>query len=197
MPLIICPECKKEVSSEALACIHCGYPIAKNHFQSQGEPVNSTDVTYIPATAGDRFSFLFMSFVLGIGGLFLFIIPIIGWILGILCTLGAFVALVKFFSTSDDIGKYKGICPYCNLAIEIEGKNSESNSCIHCKNRVIIKKNCFYTIAASRMDKTKTKKALDPNKVTTQENDIDDFCYHCGAANPKRLKYCPECGKKL
>lgn len=33
--------------------------------------------------------------------------------------------------------------------------------------------------------------------ITKELKDEDDFCYHCGAANPKRLKYCPECGKKL
>ncbi|MFR9274405.1 MAG: hypothetical protein ACLVO2_18115 [Clostridia bacterium] len=29
MALIKCPECKREVSDKAEACIHCGYPIAK------------------------------------------------------------------------------------------------------------------------------------------------------------------------
>lgn len=29
MALIMCPECKKEVSSAAENCIHCGYPISK------------------------------------------------------------------------------------------------------------------------------------------------------------------------
>jgi hypothetical protein len=29
MALISCPECKKEVSSLASACIHCGAPLAK------------------------------------------------------------------------------------------------------------------------------------------------------------------------
>ena len=29
MALIKCPECKREVSNKAEACIHCGYPIAK------------------------------------------------------------------------------------------------------------------------------------------------------------------------
>ena len=29
MPLIQCPECKEEVSSEAITCPHCGYPIKK------------------------------------------------------------------------------------------------------------------------------------------------------------------------
>ena len=27
MALISCPECGKEVSDQALACIHCGYPL--------------------------------------------------------------------------------------------------------------------------------------------------------------------------
>lgn len=29
MALIICPECKKEVSDQAEVCIHCGYPLKK------------------------------------------------------------------------------------------------------------------------------------------------------------------------
>lgn len=29
MPLIKCPDCKKEISSFAEACPHCGYPLAK------------------------------------------------------------------------------------------------------------------------------------------------------------------------
>ena len=29
MPLISCPECKSQVSDQAAACIHCGYPIQK------------------------------------------------------------------------------------------------------------------------------------------------------------------------
>lgn len=33
MALIKCPECGKEISDKASACIHCGYPIANNHQQ--------------------------------------------------------------------------------------------------------------------------------------------------------------------
>ena len=29
MALIKCPECGKEVSDKASACIHCGYPLAE------------------------------------------------------------------------------------------------------------------------------------------------------------------------
>lgn len=32
MALIICPECGNKVSSEAEACIHCGYPMKKENF---------------------------------------------------------------------------------------------------------------------------------------------------------------------
>ena len=35
--LIKCPECGKEVSSEAKTCIHCGYPIAKFIAQKEEE----------------------------------------------------------------------------------------------------------------------------------------------------------------
>lgn len=30
MALINCPECGKEVSSKAMACIHCGFPLSSN-----------------------------------------------------------------------------------------------------------------------------------------------------------------------
>lgn len=30
MPLIKCPDCEKEVSDKATACIHCGCPISTN-----------------------------------------------------------------------------------------------------------------------------------------------------------------------
>lgn len=37
MALIKCPECEKEVSSSAVNCIHCGYPIAKYMLQQKLE----------------------------------------------------------------------------------------------------------------------------------------------------------------
>jgi len=35
MALIECPECKKEVSTEAKACPYCGYPVAEHVAQAQ------------------------------------------------------------------------------------------------------------------------------------------------------------------
>ena len=42
MALIKCPECKREVSDKAEACIHCGYPIAKlNSSAKNSIPLNN------------------------------------------------------------------------------------------------------------------------------------------------------------
>ncbi|EEG75430.1 zinc ribbon domain-containing protein [[Clostridium] hylemonae] len=38
MALIICPECKKQVSDQAEVCIHCGYPLAKLRNINNTEP---------------------------------------------------------------------------------------------------------------------------------------------------------------
>lgn len=35
MALIKCPECGKDVSDKAVACIHCGYPLASRSVESQ------------------------------------------------------------------------------------------------------------------------------------------------------------------
>lgn len=35
MALIECPECKKQISDKARACIHCGYPISKIKLQNE------------------------------------------------------------------------------------------------------------------------------------------------------------------
>ena len=40
MALISCPECGKEVSDQALACIHCGYPLQS--FPPPKRPLGST-----------------------------------------------------------------------------------------------------------------------------------------------------------
>jgi hypothetical protein len=34
MPLIVCPDCSKKVSSSAKVCPNCGYPVAQNIGQS-------------------------------------------------------------------------------------------------------------------------------------------------------------------
>ena len=50
MALIKCPECGKEISDRAQACIHCGYPLASNEpvggkviIKAQTNPVDVTE----------------------------------------------------------------------------------------------------------------------------------------------------------
>ena len=47
MAIIRCPECGKEVSTEAVACLNCGYPVAKilNSESQTNITVNQTDNT--------------------------------------------------------------------------------------------------------------------------------------------------------
>lgn len=39
MALIECPECRREISSEAISCPHCGYPLKKIRDASQNDSV--------------------------------------------------------------------------------------------------------------------------------------------------------------
>ena len=46
MPLVKCPECGKEISDQAPACIHCGYPINTDKSgDSPADELNAPDVT--------------------------------------------------------------------------------------------------------------------------------------------------------
>lgn len=52
MALIKCPECGKEVSDKAPACIHCGYPLNNlTNTQKQEEPVKNEPIPKIRVTA--------------------------------------------------------------------------------------------------------------------------------------------------
>ena len=50
MALIKCPECGKEVSDKAAACIHCGYPIASNAQHQQEQVVKVLKNVYTPTS---------------------------------------------------------------------------------------------------------------------------------------------------
>lgn len=43
MALIICPECGKEISSEAITCPNCGYPVKNNTEVQKKEGSNRTE----------------------------------------------------------------------------------------------------------------------------------------------------------
>ncbi|MFJ2483569.1 hypothetical protein ACIOWE_25205 [Pseudomonas sp. NPDC087598] len=48
MALIECYECKRSISSEASACIHCGAPMAQQqaHAQSAGAPAQASTISF-------------------------------------------------------------------------------------------------------------------------------------------------------
>ena len=52
MALIKCPECGKEVSDKAAACIHCGCPIQKVHTEQQYAPPTQEVYEEDSATVG-------------------------------------------------------------------------------------------------------------------------------------------------
>lgn len=52
MALIKCPECGKEVSDKAAACIHCGCPIQKVHTEQQYAPPKQEVYEENSATVG-------------------------------------------------------------------------------------------------------------------------------------------------
>ena len=58
MALIKCPECKREVSDKAEACIHCGYPIAKlrgcNNIIKESASSSSYKIRVIDIPNSDR-----------------------------------------------------------------------------------------------------------------------------------------------
>ena len=49
MALISCPECGKEVSDRAPACIHCGYPLSSAHRMRTSAP--SQGPTALPSAS--------------------------------------------------------------------------------------------------------------------------------------------------
>lgn len=65
MALIHCPECGKEISDQAPACIHCGYPLQKS---DGAEPPKQFSVvlTHLPSYVDDQHALWYLSSKLGI-----------------------------------------------------------------------------------------------------------------------------------
>ena len=58
MALINCPECKKEVSNKAPACIHCGYPLSEDMKNTiceiKGQKYDLSEVLKIPMSVDQK-----------------------------------------------------------------------------------------------------------------------------------------------
>jgi hypothetical protein len=89
MPLITCPECKKEISGEAASCPSCGYVLKKPR---KWNPGLAAVFSLIIPGAGQIYKgklgagFLWLIFVTG--GYFLFLIP--GIVLHLACIFSAY-----------------------------------------------------------------------------------------------------------
>ena len=54
MALISCPECGKEVSDRAPACIHCGYPLSSAAPYADFRPITGPPAPPIRMPAAER-----------------------------------------------------------------------------------------------------------------------------------------------
>lgn len=141
MALIICPDCQKEISSEAKSCPSCGLPIKKIHKKSTSIIANSTPFTVEKIGTFQRIWGGIITIILGFGVL---IIPLIGWILSpIMIIFGIILLCTK----SSSFSTRKGSCPYCTLPVDII-ISEDAFSCKHCEQKIIIKGELFNTIAA-------------------------------------------------
>ncbi|MEI6072395.1 MAG: hypothetical protein WCS31_11430 [Verrucomicrobiae bacterium] len=165
MALIICPDCQKEISSEAKNCPNCGLPIKRIHRQSASLVENSTSFTTETIGAGERAGKGFMAILCGVAVL---LIPIIGWILGPILII---IGICFFFMKSSTLATRTGSCPYCTLPVQTNG-DDDAFSCKHCAERIIVKGRSFHTMAslANQDKKTKIKcelEALPPKESNT------------------------------
>jgi hypothetical protein len=141
MALITCPDCNREVSSEAKSCPNCGLPTKRIRGISPSTIENQTTFAVEKMNAGQRIAIAVLTMFFGFAAL---IIPVIGWVAGPililmgLMTLGGAAAITQ-----------KGTCPYCSLQISNPNATDESFSCKHCKQPIIVKEPYFCTVAAS------------------------------------------------
>jgi hypothetical protein len=141
MALIICPDCQKEISSEAKNCPNCGLPIKKIHKQSASIVENSTSFTIETVGTLQR---IWGGAVAVFVGFCVLIIPLIGWILSPIMIIFGVILLC---SKSSTFSNRKGKCPYCTLHVE-NSINQDSFSCKHCEQKIIVSGDQFFTIAA-------------------------------------------------
>ena len=100
MALLKCPECGRDVSSEADVCIHCGYPLKKNRTkenQISKEVINGEYVVGYRGGPGGVLAIYIVGFVLGLA----FVIPSIivmiifkYWFFAIYLVLGAILVIL-------------------------------------------------------------------------------------------------------
>ncbi|MGN0787080.1 MAG: zinc ribbon domain-containing protein [Christensenellales bacterium] len=119
MALMICPECGKQVSTEAENCPNCGYKLSE-HKEFEKKVATLTD---IPLGSKGIFSIVVGVIVLLAGiGTVVFIWGILGIIAGLSCIYDGVKKRTK---------KQSGACPYCNtdIVVNADWKTVRCPSC--------------------------------------------------------------------
>jgi hypothetical protein len=163
MALITCPDCNREISSEAKSCPNCGLPTKRIRAISQSTIENQTTFHEEKMDAGQRFTAAFLSIFFGCAALF---IPVIGCFAGPILIL---MGLLTLTITGTAAITQKGTCPYCALTISNANAAAESFLCVHCKQPIIVKAPYFYTVAASHaLTASQTDTSIAPTLVEAQ-----------------------------
>lgn len=121
MALIVCPECKKEVSDQAKVCPNCGYTIT-NPVET---PMRKSELSLVEKHTGAGIGYITAGIFAIIGGAFTLTI-----IIGIFAIIGG-VGLISLGARKLS-GLQNGKCPYCGNSVSVLAK-ATTYKCSHCK----------------------------------------------------------------
>lgn len=90
---------------------------------------------------------VFAFIVFGFFGIVLLCIPIIGWIPGLLCLIGAiYCPFLSIFGDKDIISFLVGNCPHCGKEVKVSNIKAQYYDCCHCEQKFFIRGQKFHTI---------------------------------------------------
>ena len=107
----------------------------------------STVATVKSASMAERLLMSIGSLVVfGFCGLFLLLIPFIGWVLGPICLLlAAGFAIAALTGDKDSFKNWTGKCPHCKKDLVVEFTKKDE-ICSHCGGEIVIKNRRFYAV---------------------------------------------------
>lgn len=121
MALIVCPECKREVSDQANTCPNCGYVLKK----TSKPKIRESSLSSVETSPGVGAGYIVLGVLAIIGGCFLLAV-----IVGIFAIIGG-VGLISL-GLQKISGVQHGRCPYCNNSVTVPVR-STTYKCSHCK----------------------------------------------------------------
>lgn len=130
-----------------LSCIKCGYQWQPGEKPAKISLDRSTSTRLKKPTPISRIGNAVLTFfVLGIMGLILFLIPVIGWVLGAICLFLAICTPISFlFGDDNSLTNLVGDCPHCKKSVEVQHEKTEFK-CLHCQGEIVVKSQRFYAV---------------------------------------------------